>query len=230
MILVWSKWMNVTTWTRFACNSGVPRQSNKRPFSSATHLFADPRLWCEQLWLQMGRVRARERRAGIRRDGPAGRAERGEHNAGDVDDVARERQRERARDRQRESRRRRREAANSGIANGSLPAADLAGDDGVNRRLVRRDVGEILACVERSLGRQRRSRLHKRVVMRTVWESPLIRDLLPPEAQPVPAEVHAREGIVSSLCQSLSEVKTSRTRAQLVTKHAILTTVITNGS
>lgn len=180
----------------------------------------------------MGRVRARERRAGIRRDGPAGRAERGEHNAGDVDDVARERHRERARDRQRESRRRRREAANPGarIANGSLPAADLAGDDGVNRRLVRRDVGEILACVERSLGRQRRSRLHKRAVMRTIWESPLIRDLLPPEAQPVPAEVHAREGIVSSLCQSLSEVKTSRTRAQLVTKHAILTAAITNGS
>lgn len=61
----------------------------------------------------MGRVRARERRAGIRRDGPAGRAraELGDPNAKAAEDVAREQQCERARDRQRESRRRRREAA-----------------------------------------------------------------------------------------------------------------------
>ena len=184
----------------------------------------------------MGRVRASERRVGIRRDGPAGRAraELGDPNARAAEDVAREQHRERARDQQRASRRRRREpatpGAHVGVGNGVLSGADIAGEDDVNRRLVRRDVQGILACVERTLGRQRRSRRHKRAVMRTVWESPLIREFLPREAQMVPAEVHAREGIVSSLIQSLSEVKTSRTRAQLVTKHAILTATITNGT
>ena len=153
----------------------------------------------------------------------------GEHDVRAAEDVARELHRERARDRQRECRRRRRKAAN-GVGNGSLSAANTASEDGVNRRLVRRDVQGILGFVESTLGRQRRSRRHKQAVMRTVWESPLIREHLPREAQKVPAADHAREGIVSSLCQSLSEVKTSRTRAQLVTKHAILTAAITNGA
>ena len=186
---------------------------------------------CERLSVQMGRVRARERRAGIRRDGPAGRARAdfGEHDAIAAEDATREQHRERARDRQRECRRRRREVA-LGVGNGSMSAANTATEDGVNRQLVRRDVQGILGFVESTLGRQRRSRRHKQAVMRTVWESPLIREHLPREAQKVPAADHAREGIVSSLCQSLSEVKTSRTRAQLVTKHAILTAAITNGA
>ena len=156
----------------------------------------------------MGRVRARERRAGIRREGPAGRAraELGEHiaRAGeDVaradEDVAREQHRERARDRQRESRRRRRKAANPGsyadVGDGSLSGADIAGEEGVNRRLVRRDVVGILACVESTLGRRRRPLPHKQAVIRTVWESPIIRKLLPPEAQKAPSEVHTQRGL-----------------------------------
>ena len=183
----------------------------------------------------MGRVRVAERRAGIRREGPVRRARAalaahiaaaGEDVAMATEGVARELHRQRARDRQRLCRRRRREAANRGADVDGY----MSGEEGLNRRLVRRDVVGILACVESTLGRPRRPLPHKKAVIRTVWESHVISELLPPQAQKVPSEVHAREGIVQSLCQSLSEVKTSKTRAQLVTKHAILTAAITNST
>ena len=183
--------------------------------------------------VQMGRVRTRERRAGIRRDGPAGRAtaEQAQNLAWAAADIARDHQRERARDRQRESRRRKRQLANRGVGDdGSLSDIEFATEDGVNRRLVRRDVAGILSCVQRTLGRHRRPLSHKQAVLRTVFDSPVIREILPPESHKVPSEVHAREGIVSGLLHSLAEVKTSKTKAQLVTKHAILTAAISNGS
>ena len=66
--------------------------------------------------------------------------------------------------------------------------------------------------------------------MCSVWNSPITRALLPPETRKVCAKTEAREKIVFSLLQSLSEVKTSKTKAQLATKHAILTTAVTNGT
>ena len=212
------------------------RTSLCRHFDVASLFAASSHSLCRDLQVQMGRVRTRERRTGIRRDGPAGRAneERAHDLARAAEDIAAVQQRERARDRQRECRRRRRHAASVGSDvvgdDGSLSENEVASEDGVNRRLVRRDVAGILACVQRTLGRHMRPRAHKKAVIRTVWDSPCIRELLPRDAQKVSSEVHAREGIVSSLLQSLSEVKTSKTRAQLVTKHAILTAAITNGT
>ena len=107
--------------------------------------------------------------------------------------------------------------------------ADMSVEESVNRRLVRCDVAVILACVEKTLRRRRRLLPHKQEVMQIVWESPLTKELLS-EARQVSTEVQAREGIVSSLLQSLSKVKTSKTRAQLVTNHAILTATVTSGS
>ena len=95
----------------------------------------------------------------------------------------------------------------------TMSDADMSAEESVNQRLVRRDVAVILACEEKTLGRRRRLLPHKQVVMRTVWKSPLTKELLP-EARRVSAKVQAREGIVLSLLQSLSEVKTSKTRAQ----------------
>ena len=142
--------------------------------------------------------------------------------------------RERARERQRESRRRRRENAHSSVRvtaeEGSTMDAEFGTGDGVNQRLVRRDVATILGCVRRTLGGRRRLLLHKQAVMLSVWNNPITRELLPPQTRRVCAETEAREKIVSSLLQSLSEVKTSKTKAQLATKHAILTAAVTNGT
>ena len=141
---------------------------------------------------------------------------------------------QRARERQRESRRRRRENANrcmrSSAEEGCTTEADSAYPVGVNRRLVRRDVATILSCVHRTLGGRGRQLPHKQAVMRGMWNSPITKEILPPETRRVGAETEARERIVSSLLQSLSEVKTSKTKAHLATKHAILTAVVTNGT
>ena len=169
----------------------------------------------------MGSARARDRRAGIRREGPLERARI---------EVAQER----ARERQRESRRRRRENANNcvrvTVEEGSWSEANNAYADGVNRRLVRRDVAAILSCVHRTLRGRGRLLPHKQAIMRSVWNSPITKDLLPPGTRRVCAETEARERIVSSLLQSLSEVKTSKTKAHLATKHIILTAAVTNGT
>ena len=42
-------------------------------------------------------------------------------------------------------------------------------------------------------------------------------------------EVHAQKEILSNMVQSLSEVKHSKTRAHLVTKHAILIAMVSLG-
>lgn len=168
---------------------------------------------------EMGSARARDRRAGIRREGPVERARL---------DVAQER----ARERQRKARRRRRaNAANSVRVNvdaGSWSEGDDAYADGVNRRLVRQDVRAILSCVQRTLRGRGRLLPHKQAVMQSVWNNKLTRDLLPLRSRRVCSETDARETIVSSLLQSLSEVKTSKTKAHLATKHAILTAAVTN--
>ena len=169
----------------------------------------------------MGLARTRDRRAGIIREGP-------------VERVRNEDAQQRARERQRESRRRRRENAKrracSTVEEGCTSEADNAYPDGVNRRLVRRDVGAILSCVQRTLGRRGRLLPHKQAVMRGVWNSPITKDILPPETRRLGAQTEARERIISSLLQLLSEVKTSKTKAHLATKHAILTAAVTNGS
>ena len=95
---------------------------------------------------------------------------------------------------------------------------------------MRWDVATILSCVHRTLGEVGRLLPHKQAVMRGVWNSPITKEILPPETQRVGAQTEAREKIVSSLLQSLSEVKTSKTKAPLATKHAILTAAVTNGT
>ena len=169
----------------------------------------------------MGLARSRDRRAGIRREGPVERVR--------IEDAQ-----QCARERQRESRHRRRENAHSSAhattEEGSTSDVDFGTVDGVDQRKVRRDVAAILGCVRRTLGGSRRLLMHKQAVMRSVWNSPITRELLPPETRRVCAETEAREKIVRGLLQSLSEVKTSKTRAQLATKHAILTAAVTNGT
>ena len=105
-----------------------------------------------------------------------------------------------------------RRATHVDVDDKSISDADMSAEESVNQRLVRCDVVAILACVEKALGRRRRLLLHKQALMRTIWESPLTKELLL-EARRVSAEMHARKGIVLSLLQSLSEVKTSKTRA-----------------
>ena len=169
----------------------------------------------------MGRAKARDRRAGVWKEGPVERARM-------------EGAQERVRECQRESRHRRRENAHSLVhvttEPGSTSDAEFGTSDGMNQRLVRRDVAAILGCVRRTLGGRRWLLLHKQAVMLLVWNNPITMELLPPETRRVCAEIKTREKIVSSLLQSLSEVKTSKTKAQLATKHAILTAAVTNGT
>lgn len=170
---------------------------------------------------EMGQARARDRRAGIRREGPLER---------DRIECAQSR----ARERQSEARRRRRQHSNTSMRgtteDGSTSEVETATANGVNQRLVRRDVAAILGCVHKTLRGKRRPVPHMQAVMRSVWDSPITRELLPAHTRRVCAETQAREGIVDSLLQSLSEVKTSKTKAHLATKHAILTAAVTSGS
>ena len=121
--------------------------------------------------VEMGSARARDRRAGMRREGPVERA-------------SIELAQERARERQRDSRRRRRENASTSACltqeEGSLSEADNASTNGVNRRLVRRDVAAILSCVHMTLRGRGRLLPHKQAVMWVVWNSPITKELLPP--------------------------------------------------
>jgi hypothetical protein len=169
----------------------------------------------------MGSARARDRRAGICREGPVVRANI-------------ELAQQRARERQQDSRRRRRETASTSARltqeEGSLSEDDNASADGMNRRLVRRDVAAILSCVNMTLRGRGRLLPHKQAVMRALWNNPITKELLPPGTRRVCNETEARERIVSSLLQSLSEVKTSKTKAHLATKHAILTAAVTKGT
>ena len=66
--------------------------------------------------------------------------------------------------------------------------------------------------------------------MRSVWSNPIIRELLPPYSLRDCTETKAQQRIVGSILQSLLEVKTSKTKAHLATKHAILIAAITNGT
>lgn len=113
---------------------------------------------------------------------------------------------------------------------GSSSEADENYADGLNRRLVRRDVAAILSCVQRTLSGRRRLLPHRQAVMRSVWNNTMTKDLLPLETRRVGNATEERERIVSSLLQSMSEVKTSKTKAHLATKHAILTAAVTTGT
>ena len=58
----------------------------------------------------------------------------------------------------------------------------------------------------------------------------MTKDLQPLGTRRVSNETEARQRIVSSLLQSLSEVKTSKTKSHSATKHVILTSAVTNGT
>ena len=72
---------------------------------------------------------------------------------------------ERKRECQRESQRRRRENANTCVRvtteEGSTSEAETYIADGVNQRLVRRDVATILGCIQKTLRGRRRLLPHK---------------------------------------------------------------------
>jgi hypothetical protein len=170
-------------------------------------------------WLDspMGNRRENERRVGVTRPGLAERARK-------------EREREAARERQRQCRLQTRErAALEAVDMQAEEADDMDADDsslGRNRREVRRSAAAILSFVEDTLARH--NDRDKEAVLRSVWSSS-VTTVNFPITKRVSSELQARENIVSGLVQSLSEVKNSRSRAHLVTKHAILTAAMSSG-
>ena len=77
---------------------------------------------------------------------------------------------------------------------------------------MRQDVATILRCVHNTLGGRGQLHPHKQAIMRSVRNSPITKELLPPETRRVCVETETREMIVSSLLQSMSELKTSKTK------------------
>jgi hypothetical protein len=94
-------------------------------------------------------------------------------------------------------------------------------------RQVRRVVSSIITSVSQNLGLFPSPRA-KELMIRKVWEHPLISLILPKEMQKQ-VSVEEQE-IISGLVQSLHEVKQPRSRTALATKHAILTALISSGS
>lgn len=164
----------------------------------------------------MGSVREAERRAGIKRSGPVQRA-RSAH------------ERERDKVRQQECRRRKREA----LAHGkTLAQEDLTRKarikvvGGVNQRHVRRDADTILEVVSSIFARSADVQ-HQEAVLRAVWSNPMTTTPLPPSCR-LSVQGLAEKEIMAGLVQSLSEVKNSKSRAHLVTKHTILTAAVSS--
>jgi hypothetical protein len=165
----------------------------------------------------MGNRRENERRVGVTRPGPAERARK-------------EREREAARQRQRQCRLQMRERAALEVVDMQAEEADdMDADDsslGCNRREVRRSAAATLSFVEDTLARY--NNRDKEAVLRSVWSSS-VTTVNFPITKRVSSELQAWENIVSGLVQSLSEVKSSRSRSHLVTKHAILTIAVSLG-
>jgi hypothetical protein len=91
---------------------------------------------------------------------------------------------------------------------------------------VRRDAAIIVKCVKNTLARQVDA--HKEALLRSVWSSQETTLHLPLVSR-VSAEDVARADILSGVVQSLAEVKSSKSKAQLAVKHALLTTVVNSG-
>lgn len=171
----------------------------------------------------MTNARDSARRAGVKRPGPA----------------ERERvslRRERDRERQKRSRLLRREELGRIQEEERLSVREDRGGadessrdrDRVIRREVSRDVATILECVKSTLGEHRDGR-HREAVLQALWANPFTATELTISKR-VSDEAKAQASIVSGLVQSLSEVKNAKTRAQLVSKHAILTAVVSSRS
>jgi hypothetical protein len=108
-------------------------------------------------------------------------------------------------------------------------ADDMDADDsslGRNRREVRRSAAAILSFVVDTLARH--NDRDKEAVLHSVWSSS-VTTVNFPITKRVSSELQAQENIVSGLVQSLSEVKSSRSRAHLVMKHVILTAAVSSG-
>jgi hypothetical protein len=165
----------------------------------------------------MGNRRENERRVGITRPGSAEKARK-------------EREREAARERQRQCRLQTRErAALEAVDIQAEEADDMDADDsslGRNRREVRRSAAAILSFVVDTLARH--NDRDKEAVLHSVWSSS-VTTVNFPITKRVSSELQAQENIVSGLVQSLSEVKSSRSRAHLVMKHVILTAAVSSG-
>ena len=177
---------------------------------------------CVSLFL-MANGRAVARRSGIIRPGPAERARLAAI-------------REREKERQRQCRRRGQEA------NAQLQAEELlyaqnerrveerccVSREVLNRREVRRDAMLILDCVTSTLAKTP-DRHHKEAVLQAVWSSHVTKVSLPISRR-MSEQAKTHDAIVNGLAQSLSEVKSAKTSAQLVAKHAILTAVVSSGA
>jgi hypothetical protein len=168
----------------------------------------------------MGSAREAQRRNGIKRPGPAERLDT-------------ELRRERDRIRQQECRRQRRLAATyrnrsreEQIPERPTLAPIRARCPVINQRHVRQDADAILSSVSLILDRSSDLQ-HQQLVLQTVWSDPRIAPSFPESAR-LSAQVKAQKEIIAGLVQSLSEVKNARRRADLVTKHAILTAAVSS--
>ena len=81
-------------------------------------------------------------------------------------------------------------------------------------------------CIKNTLGGQVNA--HKEAVLRSVWSSQETTLHLSLVSR-VSVEDVVRADILSGVIQSLTKVKSSRLKAQLVAKHALFTTVVNSG-
>jgi hypothetical protein len=175
------------------------------------------------LRIPMASQRARERRVGVKRPGPTERAQL-------------ELRREKDKERQRLCRLRKRESLAQTQEEERVLLEEerrIASDHSsislevVNRREVRRDAATILKCVTTTLAKHPDGR-HKEAVLKALWSNPITTTPLPVSKR-MSLQAKATENIVNGLVQSLAEVKNAKSRAQLVSKHAILTAVVSSG-
>jgi hypothetical protein len=154
------------------------------------------------------------------------RARKGQ--ASPAERAGRKNKRAAARERQWWSRARRRQI----VAEWPLPVQAEVRENGeqpknrINQREVRRDATIIVKYVKKTLAGQVDA--HKEVVLRSVWLSRETTLHLPLVSR-VSAEDVAHADIRSGVVQSLAKVKSSRSKAQLAVKHALLTAVVSSG-
>lgn len=167
----------------------------------------------------MGCARAANRRSGIIRPGPEER-------------VCNARKRERDRVRQQECRNRKRVAIElqKRAVEEEIKERQNSIRVGarVNQRHVRRDANAIIDVVYSTLNKSVDFH-HQEAVLHAVWSDRIAAVVLP-ESRRLAAQLEAQKEIIAGLVQSLSEVKNARCKADLVTKHAILTAAVTSGA
>ena len=96
----------------------------------------------------------------------------------------------------------------------------------LNVRQVWCDANAILKVVSSTLGKTVDLQ-HQAAVLQTVWSDPITSAYLP-ESFRLSAEIKAQKEVIAGLVRSLSEVKNARSKAELVTKHAIFTAAISS--